>query len=224
MQCQGNLAAKEGGLECARMNHDNFIVLVSVGRCRWVSTCTAWLSHSNCLSEYSNGSTPSFTLSLNIPPQKWFGQLRRLQFWASGDSHLHHDNAHSCIIYPAEFLVKHQIIQVTQPPFSPDWAPCDFQLFPKLKSPLKGKRFQTVNEIQENVMGQLMAIGRTVWGPKVLTLKGTEASLFHVQCFLYPIPSSKKRSVVFILHGCMPSGNLCAHKSAWMYKHTSRHI
>ena len=44
----------------------------------------------------------------------------------------------------------------------PDLAPCDFWFFPKLKSPLKGKRFQTVSEIQENMMEQLMAIGRTV--------------------------------------------------------------
>ena len=31
-------------------------------------------------------------------------------------------------------------------------------LFTKLKSPLKGKRFQTVNEIQESMTGQLMVI------------------------------------------------------------------
>ena len=51
---------------------------------------------------------------------------------------------------------------MTQPPYSPDWAPCDFWLFPKLKSPLKGKRFQAIDEVQKNTMGQLMAIGRTV--------------------------------------------------------------
>ena len=68
---------------------------------------------------------------------------------------------------------------------SPDLVPCDFWLFPKLKSPLKGKRFQTISETQENKVGQLMAIGRTVWGPKVPTLKGTEVSLSCVQCFLY---------------------------------------
>ena len=93
--------------------------------------------------------------------------------------------AHSCITSHAEFLVKHQIIQVTQLPYSPDLVPCDFWLFQKLKSPLKGKRFQTVNEIEENTMGQLVATGRTVWGPKVPTLKGTEASLSYVQCILY---------------------------------------
>ena len=57
--------------------------------------------------------------------------------------------------------------------------------FLKLKSPLKGNRFQTISEIQENMTGQLMVIGRTVWGPKVPTLKGTEASLSYVQCFFY---------------------------------------
>ena len=44
----------------------------------------------------------------------------------------------------------------------PDLVLCDFWLFPKLKSPLKGKRFQIVDEILENTTGQLMATGRTV--------------------------------------------------------------
>ena len=34
--------------------------------------------------------------------------------------------------------------------------------FPNLKSPLKGKRLQTIAEIQENMTGKLMATGRTV--------------------------------------------------------------
>ena len=54
--------------------------------------------------------------------------------------------------------MKHQIIQVTLTPYSSDLAPCDFWLFPKLKSPLKGMEFQTVDEIQENMTGQLMVI------------------------------------------------------------------
>ena len=90
----------------------------------------------------------------------------------------------SCITSRAE-LVKHHITQVTQAPYSPDLAPCDFWLFPELKSHLKGKRFQTLNEIQENMTGLLMEIGRTVWGPKMPTLKGTEVSLSYVWCFLY---------------------------------------
>ena len=101
------------------------------------------------------------------------------------------------------FLVKCQIIQVTQPPYSPDLVPCDFWLFPKLKSPLKGKSFQTVDEILENTTGQLMAIG-TVWGPKVPTLKRIKASLSYV-CFLC-LASPSINVYFFILQGWIPSG------------------
>ena len=82
---------------------------------------------------------------------------------ATDDWQLHHDNVSTHASHLAQrFLVKHQITQVTQSPYSPDLAPCDFWLFPILKSLLKEKGFQTVNEIQENTMRQLMAIGRTV--------------------------------------------------------------
>ena len=67
--------------------------------------------------------------------------------------------------------------------------------FPKTKSPLKGKRFQTNNGIQGNMMGQLIAIGTIVWGPNVLTLNGSEVSLFYVQCFLYLVFSSINVSI-----------------------------
>ena len=95
------------------------------------------------------------------------------------------------------FLAKHQITQVTQPLYSPDLVPCDFWFFPKLKSPLKGKRFQAIDEIQQNTIWQLMVIGRTVWGPKEPP-KETEASLSYVQCFLYLVSSSINVSICHI--------------------------
>ena len=85
------------------------------------------------------------------------------------------------------FLAKHQITQVTQLPYSPDLASCNFWLLPKLKSPLKWVVYQTVYEIQEDMIEQLMVTGRTAWDPEVPTLKGTEASLSHVQCGLYVV-------------------------------------
>ena len=107
------------------------------------------------------------------------------------DWQLHHNNTPALVLRLMQrFFAKCQITQVTQPPYSPDLVPCDSWLFPKLKSPLKGKRFQTVDEIQENMTGQLTVIGRTVWGPKVLTWKRTEASLSYVQCFSYFVSSS----------------------------------
>ena len=41
---------------------------------------------------------------------------------------------------------------VPQPPYSPDLAPCDFWLFPKLKEKLRGCRYETIEEMKEAVM------------------------------------------------------------------------
>ena len=147
-----------------------------------------------------------FFIKLNIPPWKLFGLFRRPQLWATGNWQLHHNNLPTHVSrLMLSFLVKHQITQVTQPLYSPDLAPCNFWVFPKLKSPLKGKRFQTIDEIQENTEGQLMATRRTVWSPKMPTSKGTEVSLSYVQCFLKLVSSSINVSV-FILYGWIPSG------------------
>ena len=75
--------------------------------------------------------------------------IQKAAAMATGDWQLHYNNlpAHASHLVQ-RFLVKHQITQVTQPPYSPDLVPCDFWLFPELKSPLKGKRFETMDEGQ----------------------------------------------------------------------------
>ena len=40
---------------------------------------------------------------------------------------------------------------VPQPPYSPDLAPCDFCLFPKLKEKLRGCCYETIEEMKEAV-------------------------------------------------------------------------
>ena len=82
--------------------------------------------------------------------------------------------------------------------YSPDLAPCNFCLFPKLKSPLKGKRFQTIHEFKENTTTQVMAIGRTVWAPRMPALKGTEVWLSCAQYFFYLVSSSINASILHI--------------------------
>jgi len=44
------------------------------------------------------------------------------------------------------------------PPYSPDLAPCDFFLFPRMKRDLKGKHFQNVEEVKEKTTEALKAI------------------------------------------------------------------
>ena len=65
--------------------------------------------------------------------------------------------AHSCATSRRVFCETSNH-QVSQWPYSPDLVPCGYWLFPKQKSPLKGKRFQTIDEIQENTTRQLMVI------------------------------------------------------------------
>ena len=97
-----------------------------------------------------------------------------------------------------KFLAKYQITQVTQPSYSPDLVPYDFWLFPKLKSPLKGKRFQTINEIQENTTGKADGDWKNCVRSKSATLKGTEVLLSYVQRFLYFVSSSINVSIFHI--------------------------
>jgi hypothetical protein len=46
------------------------------------------------------------------------------------------------------FLVKNKMAVIPHPPYSPNLAPCDFFLFPKMKLKLKGCCFDTTEEIQ----------------------------------------------------------------------------
>ena len=48
-----------------------------------------------------------------------------------------------------EFLAKNKTVIMSQSPNSPDLAPADFFLFKQFKTPMKGKRFATVEEIKE---------------------------------------------------------------------------
>ncbi|GFS61126.1 HTH_48 domain-containing protein [Trichonephila clavipes] len=53
---------------------------------------------------------------------------------------------------------KHGITTVCQPPYYTDLAPYDFWLFPKLKTPLKGSRFESREEIMWNATTELNTI------------------------------------------------------------------
>lgn len=64
---------------------------------------------------------------------------------------LHHDNApvHTASIV-TKYLALKNITVLSQPPYSPDLAPCDYFLFPKTKSHLKGTCFEDLSAIQLN--------------------------------------------------------------------------
>ena len=46
------------------------------------------------------------------------------------------------------------------PPYSPDLAPADYFLFPKVKSHLKGRLFDSISDIQKAVTSTLNTIAK----------------------------------------------------------------
>ena len=50
-----------------------------------------------------------------------------------------------------------------KPMYSPKLAPFDFFLFPKLKTPMKGKRVATIEEIKEKSKQELLAIPKSAF-------------------------------------------------------------
>jgi hypothetical protein len=57
-----------------------------------------------------------------------------------------------------QFLAQKLITEMEHPPCSPYLAPNDFWLFPEIKSPLKGRRFQDIKRSQENMMTALRVV------------------------------------------------------------------
>ncbi|UYV76603.1 hypothetical protein LAZ67_14001429 [Cordylochernes scorpioides] len=74
---------------------------------------------------------------------------KRPDLWKNKNLLLHHDNtpAHTSLLV-RDLLAKNNTLMMPQPPYSPDLAPYDFLLFPKLKRPMKGRRYATLDEIK----------------------------------------------------------------------------
>jgi len=72
---------------------------------------------------------------------------------------LHHDNApaHTALSV-REFLATKQITVLEHPAYSPDLAPSDFFLFPKIMEILEGRHFYVIDDIRSNTTAALKAI------------------------------------------------------------------
>ena len=73
---------------------------------------------------------------------------KRPALFKSGQWYFHKDNTpvHNSILV-TDYLTKMGIKTDPQPPYSPDLAPFDFWLFPKLR----GCRYETIEEMKEAV-------------------------------------------------------------------------
>jgi transposase len=97
---------------------------------------------------------------------------KRPDAWQENRWMLQHDKgpSHSSF-FVRDILAKHATTVLPQPPYSPDLAPADFLLFPKLKSTLKGRRFESTEAIKTNSLAHLRCIPKTAFQECFRTLK-----------------------------------------------------
>ena len=70
---------------------------------------------------------------------------------------------------------KNKTVIITQPPYSQHLAPADFFLFPKLKTPMEGNCFATIEAIKEKLKQELLAIPKSEFQKCLVDWKKTLA-------------------------------------------------
>ena len=118
---------------------------------------------------------------------------------------LHHNNVPAHALHLVQFFGKTSNHPGDSALLQPDLVPCNFRLFTKLKSPLKGNRFQTIYEVQENTMGQLMAIWENCVRFQGAYFEGdcgiiVLCTMFLVSCIFF------SKCLFFIVPGWIPPG------------------
>ena len=94
---------------------------------------------------------------------------------------------HSCITSHAEFFGETSNHPGDSAPYSPYLVLCDFWLLLKLKSPLKGKRFQTINETEEIKEGSWWWLGKLCEVPRCLLWRGQRhrCLMYNISCIFF---------------------------------------
>jgi len=86
---------------------------------------------------------------------------KRPEKWRTGSWFVLHDNApaHRPVSFQG-FLVKIYVTTLKHTPYSPGWAPVDFEILPRLKLALKGWRFCDGADIVKNAMEELKRLSQ----------------------------------------------------------------
>ncbi|KAJ4451915.1 hypothetical protein ANN_03393 [Periplaneta americana] len=135
---------------------------------------------------------------------------KRPELWRTKNWLLLHDNAptHRSVLVQEE-LARQQVTILPHPLYSPDLAPCDFFLFPRMKATLRGRRFHSSEEV--------MTATREA-------IRDLPANIFQ-QCFqqLYQRWQTAQDSVCLLSDSNVGlSGNLVADKG-WDYYEIKAH-
>ncbi|KAJ4449198.1 hypothetical protein ANN_00595 [Periplaneta americana] len=135
----------------------------STGEPSAVPTVFKGLMHHEFIAE---GRTVTKELYVETLRRLWDAVRRkRPEKWVENNWFLMHDNApaHRAIIVK-NFLARHNITALDHPPYSPDLSPPDYFLFPRLKSHLKGRRFNA-EEVIANATRALRRVSQNGFRP-----------------------------------------------------------
>ena len=164
MQHRCNLAAKESGLECTRVNNGDFAVLVGGGgRCHWVNMCTVWLSHmsKSCSHDLEGHSCGQLVIGSFIMATHF-----------------------SCITSHADIFDETSNHPGDSAPYSPDLASWDFW-----QSPWKGRDFRPSVKFREIQWGSWWWLGELCQVPRCLLWRGLKChcpiTMFLVPCIFF---------------------------------------
>ena len=94
---------------------------------------------------------------------KRIGRVKTAKFQSSEWFLLPHNAPSHNTAIVKKFLGNRNVAVLHHPPYSPDLAPANYFLFPKLKVSLKGRHFQTFEEIQCAVTRELNNISKTAF-------------------------------------------------------------
>jgi hypothetical protein len=82
-------------------------------------------------------------------------QRHRPELWQEQTWLLHHNNTPShTFVLTQKFLVRNLMAVIPHALYTPDLAPCDFFLFPKMKLKLKGRQF----DVNEGIQAELQTV------------------------------------------------------------------
>ena len=126
--------------------------------------------------------------------------------------------AHSRITSHAVFFGETSNNPGDSLPYSPDLVPCNFWLFLKLKSPLKGNSFQIIDEIQENMTRQLMSMGELCEVLRCLLWRGPRhhCSMDNVSCIFF---NKCPYFSYYMAAYCLDRPHICVRTLAWVARY-----
>ena len=196
-----NLAAKESGLECVCVNNDDCTSQWG----RYIPPSEHVAMAFKTIEQVEQQICIKFCGKLGYSSAETTQMIQKAaamgNWWLAASLQQH---AHSCVTSRADFFGKTSNHPGDSATPQPRFGTCGFQLFPKLKSPLKGKRFQT---------RQLLIFRKIPWGswwqfgelcevprcPLWRRLR-CHCPMYSVSCIFF------NKCLFFIVHGWILSG------------------